>query len=154
MRLRGNLASVKNEQMACYVGTRTVDQQVDENGLTMSVGDGIPDFMLEDVLDAAEGLGMTGLTCFIDLNGYARKVIRDGDLVRVKAISGTVYHTSNGRPLSNAADPNLPDGSHMMSSKGIIHVRSADPEFRSEYKSKMSAAIASGAEEFDEAIVF
>jgi len=117
----------------------------------MSVSDGILiSEILHDILDAEEELGLTGQVEFIDLNGYARKKLASGDRMLVKAEGGHIFHLSNGRELSQRPNPTIPDGSYMMSDKGIIHVADAVPELKSNFKSQHVAALAACGFEFDE----
>ena len=69
------------------------EPRLDDAGFTVSVADGILiNEILHDILDAAEQLGITGQVEFIDLNGYARKKLADGDRIAVKAVN----HPENG----------------------------------------------------------
>ena len=112
------------------------------------VGDGVPDFILHDLFDAMEELGLTGITCFMQLNAYARKVITGGDSIRVDAIGGDVFHGSNHRCLSEAPDDRLPDGSYMMNRSGVIYVKEACLELQSDYVAMMTADAEAGGEEY------
>ena len=104
-----------------YIDDR--EPRLDDAGITMSVSDGILiNEILHDILDAEEELGLTGQVEFIDLNGYARKKLASGDKMLVKAKGGHIFHLSNGRELSQQPNPTIPDGSYMMSDKGIIRV--------------------------------
>jgi hypothetical protein len=131
--------------------TANTEPRVDDDGFTMSVNDGILlDEMLHDIFDVAEELGLTGRVEFMDLNGYARKIMDDGDVIRVNAIDGDVFHVSNCRMLSRTPSKTLPDGSYMMSSTGKIVVKKSCPEFQSDYLSTKVAALAANGFEFDE----
>src|ERR1039458_6167089 len=81
--------------------TDNSEPRLDDDGFTISVADGILiNEILHDILDAAEQLGITGQVEFINLNGYARKKLADGDRIAVKAINGHIFHVSNNRQLS------------------------------------------------------
>jgi len=121
------------------------EPRLDDAGFTVSVADGILiNEILHDILDAAEQLGITGQVEFIDLNGYARKKLADGDRIAVKAVKGHAYHVSNNRQLSQTPNPCLPDGSFMMSDKGIIRVQNSVPELKSNFLTRQLAASANG----------
>ena len=134
------------------VYNRNTDPLVGEDKFTQSVGDGVPNYILDDVLSAEEDLGLTGCVAFIDLNGYAKRRLTRP--VAVKALGGNIYHRSNDKLLSRTADPTIPDGSYMMSPKGVIHVYDSAPELHSDYKSNLVADIASEDFEFDESTDF
>jgi hypothetical protein len=117
------------------------EPRLDDEGFTVSVADGILiNEILHDILDAAEQLGITGQVEFMDLSGYARKKLADGDRIAVKAINGNVYHVSNNRELSQIPNLSLPDGSYMMSDKGIIRVKDSVPELKSNFLARQVAA--------------
>ena len=127
------------------------EPRLDDDGFTMSVSDGILiNEILHDILDAEEEMGLTGQVEFIDLNGYARKKLASGDKMLVKAEGGHIFHLSNGRELSQRPNPIIPDGSYMMSDKGVIRVADAVPELKSNFKSQHVAALAACGFEFDE----
>jgi hypothetical protein len=127
------------------------EPRLDVEGQTMSVCDGILiSEILHDILDAEEEMGLTGQVEFIDLNGYARKKLNNGDKLLVKAEGGRIFHLSNGRELSKSLNTSIPDGSHMMNDKGIIRVVDAIPELKSNFKSKQVAAMVANGFEFDE----
>ena len=130
------------------VYTRNADPLIGDDNLTQSVGDGVPNFILDDVLSAEEDLGLTGWVAFVDLNGYAKR--RLSQPVAVKVIGGNVLHRSNDRLLSRSPDLTIPNGSYMMSPKGVIHVYESVPELHSNYKSAQVALIASEDFEFGE----
>jgi hypothetical protein len=134
------------------VYNRNTDPLVGEDKFTQSVGDGVPNYILDDVLSAEEDLGLTGCVAFIDLNGYAKRRLTRP--VAVKALGGNIYHRSNDKLLSRTAYPTIPDGSYMMSPKGVIHVFDSAPELHSDYKSNLVADIASEDFEFDESTDF
>jgi len=73
-----------------------------------------------------------------------------GDKMLVKAEGGHIFHLSNGRELSQRPNPTIPDGSYMMSDRGIIRVADAVPELKSNFKSQHVAALAACGFEFDE----
>jgi len=130
------------------VYTRNADPLIGDDNFTQSVGDGVPNFILDDVLSAEEDLGLTGWVAFVDLNGYAKRRLRQP--VVVKVIGGSVLHRSNDRLLSRTPDLTIPNGSYMMSPKGVIHVDESVPELHSNYKSAQVAHIASEDFEFGE----
>jgi len=110
------------------------EPRIGDNGITVSVNDGILiDEILHDILDAEESLGLTGQVEFIDLTGYAKKKLVEGDLLVVKANNGHVLHMGNDRPLSRQVCPSLPNGSYMMNYLGIIRVKDSVPELKSNY---------------------
>jgi hypothetical protein len=125
--------------------TDNSEPRLDDDGFTISVADGILiNEILHDILDAAEQLGITGQVEFINLNEYARKKLADGDRIAVKAINGHVFHVSNNRQLSQTPNLSLPDGSYMMSDKGIIRVQDSIPELKSNFLTRQVAANANG----------
>jgi hypothetical protein len=130
------------------VYTRNADPLIGDDNFTQSVGDGVPNFILDDVLSAEEDLGLTGWVAFVDLNGYAKRRLRQP--VAVKVFGGSVLHRSNDRLLSRTPDLTIPNGSYMMSPKGVIHVYESVPELHSNYKSAQVALIASEDFEFGE----
>jgi len=89
-------------------------------------------------------MGLTGQVEFIDLNGYARKKLASGDKLLVKAEGGHIFHLSNGRELSQGPNVTIPDGSHMMSDRGIIRVQNSVPELKSNFLTRQLAANVSG----------
>jgi hypothetical protein len=124
--------------------TDNSEPRLDDDGFTVSVADGILiNEILHDILDAAEELGITGQVEFMDLNGYARKKLADGDRIAVKAVNGHVFHVSNNRQLSESPSPSLPDRSYMMSDLGIIRVRDSVPELKSNFLTRRVVANAS-----------
>jgi hypothetical protein len=125
---------------------------IGDDGFTQSVGDGVPNFILDDILNAEEELFLTGMKVFVSLNGYAKAKLRgQTNRIPVHTVNGDVFHRSNGRILSSTPDPTIMDGSYMMSPKGVITVFESVPELHSDFKAKMAAAITAGEDEdFDE----
>jgi hypothetical protein len=121
------------------------EPHINNDGYTVSVGDGILiNEILNDILDAEEELGITGHVEFIELTGYARKKLVDGDQLVVKAVNGNVLHMGNDRALSRSARPSLPNGTYLMNHMGIIRVSDSVPELKSNYLTRTVAQRASG----------
>jgi hypothetical protein len=125
--------------------TDNFEPRLDGDGFTISVADGILiNEILHDILNAAEQLGITGQVEFIALTVYAHKKLADGDRIAVKAVNGHVYHVSNNRQLSQTPNLSLPDGSYIMSDKGIIRVQDSIPQLKSNFLTKQVADNANG----------
>jgi len=77
------------------------------------------------------------------LNSLSRNIVKAAEV-------GHIFHLSNGRELSQRPNATIPDGSYMMSDKGIIRVADAVPELKSNFKSQHVAALAACGFEFDE----
>lgn len=110
------------------------DPIVGEDGFTQSVADGKPGFIFDDILDAMEEEGMTGLRVFVDLAVHPKTA------VDVKVVAGNVYNRSNDKLLSKTSNPELPDGVYTMSPKGIIKVYESVAELHSSFKAELVAA--------------
>ena len=113
------------------------EPRMDDDGYTVSVCDGILiNEIIDDILDAEEELAITGHVEFIELTGYAKRKLVEGDQLVVKAVDGHVFHMGNDRPLSRKLCPKLPNGSYLMSHTGIIRVADSIPELKSNYLTK------------------
>ena len=103
--------------------------------------------MYNELLDIFEELEMTGLVCFMSLKNKVREELSQLSChISVDAIDGHVFQMTDRRmiQLSQHADPTLPDGRYNMTPKGVIVVRQAEPELRSDYRATVSEALANG----------
>lgn len=129
------------------VYSKTDDPQVGEDGFTMSVGDGLPDFILNDFLTALEETpNLCGLRVFVQLNtkgGYWVKH-HETEPVEVTVIAGRVYRHEDKEQLSDDHYPALPDGNYQMSPQGVIRVAAAAGVLHSAYKAVESMQLAKG----------
>lgn len=114
--------------------------------------DGVPDFVMVDLLMALKSIGLTGRVAFVDINSEARKYGKKGSMYVVVDGDGQVYHARNNVRLSNTPCPYLIDTtptlagrqSYLMSPEGVIIVTESAPELQSDYKEIVKAEQAEG----------
>jgi hypothetical protein len=118
---------------------------VSEDGKTISVGDGVPNWMLNELMDCMEELGLTGQVAFIHLKYKVKEMLKGTSVHRlVRATNGHVHDVDNDSQLSVTAHPTLPDGYYSMSAGGVIVIAEAIPELRSDFKANLAEAVSAG----------
>lgn len=104
---------------------RTTDRKLEEDSeFTQSFADGLPDFILHDYMTALEQAGLTGQVVAVELTR------RQAEPCAVQSAAGEVFDLL-GRKLGTC--PTLPNGTYTMSAQGVIVVRPAAEELRSDY---------------------
>ena len=128
----------------------TLEPRKNPDGTTQSVGDGVPDYILHDLLTAFEACGLTGQAVYAKLDPRAkRRLAANGVSVDVRIVGGQVntwvIDAVNGLKLGTVAKHiAVPDGTYVMSPQGVIIVKSSDPQLRSSFKVEEIAKRAAG----------
>lgn len=108
--------------------------EMNDDGTTAHYRDGLPDCVLRDYLRALDHAGLTGLVAFVRLD--SRATLRLTAPVAVRVVNGRlntwVIQHDNGLKLGVIPDgTNVPDGSYIMSAKGVILVKAAHESLHS-----------------------
>ena len=129
---------------------------LNQDGTIRSYPDGLPDKVLHDLLNAFEQAGLTGQVAFVTLDPQAKR--RLSEPVQVKVLNGRintwVIDQKNGLKVGTLPTElvTVPDGTYMMSPKGVIVVQESVEELQSGYKLEVTTRLMSGDIEMTEGI--
>jgi hypothetical protein len=136
-----------------YIYDRNVSPKADEAGFTETYKDGLPDCVLRDLFAAYEDAGLTGLVAYVKLDPRAaRRLERTSSATPVTLVTGMdatwVLERQNGLKVGTLpARLDIPEGSYLMSPKGVIVVRESDQSLHSRFTVDRAAKRAAGADD-------